>query len=154
MAAVALSRDFWVVMLGVALGILTMRFAAQAFTVLIQHEPILVPTAYLLVLNISFQLLITDVTYYLGNEIHIAAWQKFLMSLLTLLAAVGYAHAPWLQKPLRPVLQAIGRILGAIDRGLNVLLTPVTYIFDGLVTIGRSLLGKKPGDPEKHVRRT
>ena len=48
-AAVSLSKDLWVVMLGVAIGILTMRFAAGLFARAVLKEPVLKYAAYLLV---------------------------------------------------------------------------------------------------------
>ena len=57
-AAVALSDEIWVVMLGVAIGIITMRFAAGIFSYAVQREPILKPAAYILVLNIGLQLIV------------------------------------------------------------------------------------------------
>lgn len=53
MAAVALSNRLWVVMTGVAIGILTMRFAAGIFVFLIEREPILKPAAFILVFIIG-----------------------------------------------------------------------------------------------------
>ncbi len=52
-AVVALSNNLYIVMLGVAIGIFTMRFAAGIFAYLITKEPILKPAAYLLVLSIG-----------------------------------------------------------------------------------------------------
>ena len=75
-AAVALSDQLWVVMLGVALGILTMRFAAGFFSVAIEREPILKPAAYLLVLNIGVQLILEDLA---GLEIN--DWVRFGISI-------------------------------------------------------------------------
>ena len=40
-AAVSLSEKLWVVMVGVAIGILTMRFAAGVFSYAVEREPIL-----------------------------------------------------------------------------------------------------------------
>jgi tellurite resistance protein TerC len=57
-AAVALSRDLWIVLVGVAIGILAMRFAATLFTRLIQWEPELESGAYLLLLLIGARFLL------------------------------------------------------------------------------------------------
>ncbi len=59
-AAVALSEQIWVVFIGVALGILFMRFAAGWFSYLIEKVPVLKKTAYILVLNIGVELLVED----------------------------------------------------------------------------------------------
>lgn len=63
-----LSSHLWVVMLGVTLGIVTMRFAAGIFTKLIVHEPILAPAAYVLVLVIGLRLFSEDI---LIDQLHL-----------------------------------------------------------------------------------
>lgn len=119
-AAVALSSHFWVVMLGVALGILTMRFAAGIFTVLIKREPILAPAAYVLVLNIAIELVIEDFHIYDFNE-----WAKFAVSLGTLLLALVYAHSPFLRRISQPLFHLAGRGMAAANRAVDALLRPV-----------------------------
>lgn len=57
-AAVALSDRIWVVVLGVAIGIVIIRFAATLFTRLIAWEPALEHAAYLLLLAIGSELII------------------------------------------------------------------------------------------------
>jgi tellurite resistance protein TerC len=52
-AVVALSDNLYIVMFGVAIGIITMRFAAGIFTLMIMKEPILKPAPYLVVFNIG-----------------------------------------------------------------------------------------------------
>lgn len=152
-AAVALSDRFWVVMLGVALGILTMRFAAQIFTVMIEREPVLVTAAYILVFNISLELLISDVSPLLGvEEIRFEAWQKFLVSVLTIALCLIYAHTPWLQRLLRPGLRLISRLFGLINTIFDYILLPFKWLLQGLVVIVRSIVGlflpKRASDAE------
>ena len=55
-AVVALSDNYWIVMFGVAIGIITMRFAAGLFTLMITKEPILKPAAYIVGFNIGAEL--------------------------------------------------------------------------------------------------
>jgi len=120
-AAVALSREIWVVLTGVALGIVTMRFAAQLFTRLIVKEPVLETTAYILVLNISLELLIEEFTEAHGLTFHFDHWQKFLISALTFGLALGWAHSPLLRRLLNPILTALRWVVVALDalfRGL------------------------------------
>src|SRR5262245_53463057 len=57
-AAVALSHDLWIVLVGVGIGIVAMRFAASLFTRLIQWEPELESGAYLLILFIGAKFLL------------------------------------------------------------------------------------------------
>jgi tellurite resistance protein TerC len=57
-AALALSDKLWVIILGVSIGIVVVRFAASIFTRLISWEPALEHTAYLLVFAIGLELLL------------------------------------------------------------------------------------------------
>jgi predicted tellurium resistance membrane protein TerC len=60
-AAVSLSEKIWVVLLGVGIGIITMRFAAGVFSYAVTREPILKQAAYVLVLNIGVELILDQV---------------------------------------------------------------------------------------------
>lgn len=57
LAAVALSNKMWVIISGGMLGIITMRFAASLFMELLDKNPILKKTAYLLVIVIGLKLI-------------------------------------------------------------------------------------------------
>src|SRR5574338_1569940 len=92
-AAVSLSNKLWVVMLGVAIGILTMRFAAGAFSYAVECEPILRQAAYVLVLNIGVELILEQVWH-----VEISDLVRFGISAGTLLLTLAYAHIPLLQK--------------------------------------------------------
>jgi tellurite resistance protein TerC len=128
-AAVALSPVLWVVLLGVALGILTMRFAAQIFTHLIEREPVLATAAYLLVLAIGIEVLVEDIGLLTHQEWVIQSWQKFMISLSILLFAVIYAHVQWLQRLLGPVFAVIKRVFYYANKAVDVLLSPIGWLF-------------------------
>lgn len=138
-AAVALSDHILIVMLGVALGIVTMRFAAQIFTHLIEREPILAPTAYLLVLNISAELLIEEAAEALGYTIHFSNWQKFIISIGTIVLALLYIHSPTLYRILHPFIHAMRLFFGVINHGFDWLLRPFAWLFSWLVSSVRGL---------------
>jgi len=104
-AAVALSRQMWVVLTGVFLGIVTMRFAAGLFVRLIAREPILEAAAYLLVFAIGLEVLAEDL--FAAHSSHL---DKFLISAGILAASLLYAHVP--------ALQALGGRLRWLRRGL------------------------------------
>ena len=59
-AVVALSNNLPIVMFGVFIGIIAMRFAAGIFTWMVLREPILKPAAYLVVFNIGAELLLDE----------------------------------------------------------------------------------------------
>jgi tellurite resistance protein TerC len=117
-AAVALSNKLWVVMLGVALGIVTMRFAAGIFTWLIKREPILATAAYVVVFNIGVELLLAEFLH-----MHFEAWQKFIISLSTIVLCVVYARVKFLHI-LSPVFRWIGEGMGDMDELVNWALKP------------------------------
>lgn len=128
-AAVALSRELWVVMIGVALGILTMRFAAGVFTWLIKREPVLETAAYIIVFNIGVELLLS---HFAG--LHFESWEKFGISALTLLLCVLYAHLPFLHV-LKPVFIWVAQGMGDLNELADWALRPVVWLIKGSVRL-------------------
>ncbi len=90
LAAVALSKKFWVVFTGGFLGVVLMRFAANVFIVLIDRFPRMETTAYLLVTLIGSKLVV-DAAHLPGVDFHStsspAAW--IFWSLMALFIGVG-----------------------------------------------------------------
>ncbi len=138
-AAVALSNHFWVVMLGVAIGILVMRFAAGIFTWLIKREPILETAAYIVVLNIGVQLLLSEFA-----GLHLEPWQKFLISLATLVLCVVYARVRFLHF-LRPAFIWLAQGMGNLNELADWLLRPLTALIKLLFTGLRRANALLPG---------
>jgi tellurite resistance protein TerC len=131
-AAVSLSNEIWVVMLGVGIGILTMRFAAGWFSYAVEREPILKPAAYVLIFNIGIQLILEQL---LGLEITDPV--KFLISITIILSAVFYAHNRFLQK-FKPMLYGLSYLFGVINKAVDLLFLPFKLFFQFLVN-GRSI---------------
>ena len=102
-AAVTLSNKFWVIMLGVAIGILMMRFAAGLFSYAVLREPVLKNAAYLLVMNIGLELLYSEIT---GVEIN--QWLRFGISVATILLCLLYVRLPF-RGALDPALNWVAR---------------------------------------------
>jgi tellurite resistance protein TerC len=143
-AAVSLSDRYWVVLLGVAVGIILMRFAASIFSRLISWEPNLETAAYLLVLMIGAELLLDDLfgihfveTHILGLPINAEA-QQFGMTLAILGLTIALARVRWLQ-PLniiwRPMLGLCTRLLyplgwlrGSVGALVSSFSLPLVYI--------------------------
>jgi len=120
-AVVALSDNLYIVMFGVFIGIVTMRFAAQLFTLLILKEPILKPAAYIVVFNIGAELLLDE---FFGVEFPSAL--KFMISAGTLILAVVYAHV----KPmhvLQPFFNGIGVTMDKANTVLDWVLHPIFW---------------------------
>jgi len=120
-AVVAISDDFWLVLFGVAIGILTMRFAASVFTRLIAREPILEPAAYIIVLTIGVELLVEEVF-----KIQVSEVATFIISTGTLILAVIYAHSTRLQI-LRPGITWLGARMAHVNEGLDWMLKPLGW---------------------------
>jgi tellurite resistance protein TerC len=125
-AAVSLSDKLWVVMVGVAIGILLMRFAAGVFSYVVEKEPILKTAAYILVLNIGVELLLEDLAH-----IEIGDWTRFGISVLTILLSLAYAHLPFL-RVVRPILIWLSRGFGIINNLISWILSPITGLFGWL----------------------
>lgn len=121
-AAVALSDAFWVVMLGVAIGILVMRFAATVFTRMIAWEPALQTGAFLLLLAIGAELLAEELWH-----IHLEELTQFAISAGVLVLTVIVARTP-LRGPVtlaaRPVIWLTAMVQQGIERGVDALTGP------------------------------
>ncbi len=137
-AVVALSDNLYIVMFGVFMGILTMRFAAGIFTWMILREPILKPAAYLVVFNIGAELLLDE---FLGVEIGAAF--KFMISAGTLILFVVYAHIKPLHV-LQPVFNLVAKGMAGINQLLNWVLAPVVLVvkifFRGIAFVIRPII--------------
>ena len=126
-AAVALSEELWVVMLGVAIGILTMRFAAGIFSYAVQREPILKPAAYILLLNIGLQLIIEQVWH-----VEISDITRFVLSAGIIVGALVYAHSPFLQK-FGVILSWFAIAMGFFNKLIDLIFLPFKLLFQWIM---------------------
>jgi tellurite resistance protein TerC len=121
-AVVALSDNLPVVMFGVFIGIIAMRFAASIFTWMVLKEPILKSAAYLVVFNIGAELLLNE---FMGIEV--PGGLKFIISAGTLILFVVYARI----KPLhvfQPIFNWAGEGMANINELLDWALVPVLLV--------------------------
>ena len=118
-AAVSLSNLLWVVMLGVAIGILTMRYAAGLFSYAVEREPILKNAAYILVLVIGVELILAQIW-----NVDISDLLRFGISISVILLALAYEHIKPLRK-IRFVLVWLSQGIGIINELVNWLFAPV-----------------------------
>jgi tellurite resistance protein TerC len=123
-AAVSLSDKIWVVMLGVGIGILTMRYAAGVFSYAVEREPILKQAAYILVFNIGVELILDQIWH-----IELSDLLRFGISMMTIALALAYAHIPFLQK-FRFVLAWLAHGIGIVNELVDWLLAPFKGIFN------------------------
>ena len=132
-AAVALSKEMWVVLLGVGLGILTMRFAAGIFSQMIEREPILESVAYVIVLTIGLRLF---AEHFFGLEIH--AMTQFGMSVGTIALGVIYAHWSPLHRLVHPLFRLIQQLMaGILAAGHVILGRPLGLVFNAIASLWR-----------------
>lgn len=122
-AAISLSDKLWVVLLGVAIGILMMRFAAGWFSYAVEREPVLKVAAYVLILNIGIELLLGEIWGFEVND-----WLRFGISIATILLSLLYAHSQLLQK-LNPVLIWLAQGFANINEVIDWALVPVLGLF-------------------------
>jgi tellurite resistance protein TerC len=128
-AAVALSDELWVVMLGVAIGIVIMRFAATIFTRMIAWEPALATGAYLLLVAIGAELLLEE---FFG--LHLGEIAQFSVSAGVLVLTLAFARVPLLRSALvlfRPLLALIAGLQWLLDGVKYVLLVPFRLLRRG-----------------------
>jgi len=118
-AAVSLSKLLWVVMLGVAIGILTMRFAAGLFSYAVTREPVLKNAAYILVLSIGVELILEQVWH-----VEISDLLRFSISISIILLSLAYAHFSPLRKT-RFILVWLTQGVGIINQLVDWLILPV-----------------------------
>jgi tellurite resistance protein TerC len=163
-AAVSLSHTLWIVITGVFIGILVMRFAAGIFSYVVEKEPILKTAAYILVLNIGVELMIEEfpldklahpvvlssfmqhLVSVEANRIAIGDWTRFGISMLTIALTLAYAHIKPL-RILRPGLVWISQGFALVNGTITWLLAPVKGIFNLIVRIIRAIF--KPRQPVK-----
>ena len=118
-AAVSLSNKLWVVMIGVAIGILTMRYAAGIFSYAVEREPILKQAAYVLVFSIGVELILDQIWHIQPPDL-----VRFGISISIILLSLAYAHIPLLQK-FRALLVWLVQGIGIINELVDWLLAPL-----------------------------
>jgi tellurite resistance protein TerC len=110
-------------MVGVGIGILTMRFAAGIFSYAVAREPVLKQAAYVLVLNIGVELILDQVWH-----IEISDLLRFGISASTILLALAYAHSPFLQK-FRFALVWLAQGIGIVTEFVDWIFAPFRGLF-------------------------
>jgi tellurite resistance protein TerC len=128
-AAVSLSDQIWVVILGVAIGILIMRFAAGIFSSIVIRFPILKTAAYILILNIGIEILLEELA-----GIHFDDWARFGISIGTILLAIAYSQFKFLQLT-RPLFIWLGQGLSLVNGLVSWAFAPIKGILNLILQI-------------------
>jgi tellurite resistance protein TerC len=137
-AAVSLSNQLWVVLLGVGIGILMMRFAAGIFSYAVIREPVLKQAAYILILNIGVQLIIEGLW-----GVKISDLTRFAISAGIIIFCLAYAHISFLQR-FQFVLQWLAKGMGYVNSLLDWILWPIKTAFTLSVNMMRSSPDSQP----------
>jgi tellurite resistance protein TerC len=130
-------RRFWVIALGVGIGILVMRFAASIFTRLIEWEPNLEHAAFALLLAIGAETMLKAFT-----GIETPHWLKFVISMFVLLLTIGMSKLPVL-RPVKQFLRLGLPLASWIHAVVNVILFPVRWLFGLLIAPFRTRVAAK-----------
>jgi tellurite resistance protein TerC len=137
-AAVSLSNQLWIVLLGVGIGILTMRFAAGIFSYVVIREPVLKQAAYLLILNIGLQLIVEGLW-----GVRISDLTRFGISAGIILFCLAYAHSRFLQR-FQLLLWWAARGIGYINSLIDWILWPIKTVFTFFASLMRSPTETQP----------
>lgn len=104
-AAAAFSNNIWIILTGVFIGILAMRFIAGYFVKLIEKFPVLASVAYLLVGWVGVQLWVEYLTH-----TEFSALAKFLSIIGIVISGFAYEMIPGLADALKPVTGVLGTV--------------------------------------------
>ncbi len=139
---VSLSNELWLVMLGVALGILTMRFAAGIFSGLIEKIPALGPAAYVLVFNIGVGFILGE----FGVELSEAT--RFGLNVGVLLAAVVYSRVPLVRRLLRAPFRMFCWLFKLLDRLFSLAFSPFGFFAKKLASVYSAFFHRRAPLPQ------
>ena len=142
-AAVAITDKFWLVVIGVFIGIFLMRIAAGWFSYLVDREPILKKAAYLLIMVIGGEIIVSEFAHYQINS-----WLRLGISLMIIALCLAYSHSKLFRK-MRPIFIWFGQGFANVNELVDWALLPILNLLK-LIWKGISLLfgfGKKPTDP-------
>jgi tellurite resistance protein TerC len=127
-AAVALSPKFWVVVVGVFIGIAAMRFVAGFFVNLMEKYPILSQIAYVLVGYVGIQLFVEDIFH-----VHVNELGKFSFIVGIIAAGFIYNASPLLQRLLSPTFRWLSNGMALVTELIHWFLAPVGALFSKVV---------------------
>lgn len=146
-AAVAVTNRFWLVVIGVFIGILLMRVAAGWFSYLVDREPILKKAAYLLIMAIGAEIIVAEYAHYQINS-----WLRLGISVAIVLLTFLYAHSKLFQK-MRPILIWFGQGFANVNELVDWVLLPILgflrLLWKGFCYIFS--IGKKSVDPSSRA---
>jgi tellurite resistance protein TerC len=143
-AAVALSKELWIVVTGVFIGILALRLLAGFCIKLIEKFPILGKTAFLLVGYVGFLLVYELTMHALGyHDKQVGPVGKFIGICIIVAVTILYDKTPGLQRALRPLIAASLAVMGVFAKIFEVILWLPKQVF----RVVREVVGHKTPPP-------
>lgn len=141
-AAVAVTDKFWLVVIGVFIGIALMRVAAGWFSYLVDKEPILKKAAYILIMTIGVEILVVEFAHYPINAV-----VRLGISLAIILLCLLYAHSKIFQK-MRVIFIWFGQGFANVNELVDWALVPILGLLRLIVNGFKRLfgIGKVPPD--------
>lgn len=121
-AAVALSKELWIVVTGVFIGIAALRLLAGVCIKLIAKFPILGSTAFLLVGYVGCLLIFEQGAEALGYSVHVGSGGKFIGICLIVAITILYDTKPGVKRALQPLVAAGLAVMGVFSKIFEVIL--------------------------------
>lgn len=131
-AAAAFSSNLWAVLLGVAIGILAMRFVAGIFVNLIKKFPVLESIGYVLVGYIGATL---AAEYFFGW--HLSETVKFAGVVGVMALGIAYERVPLLNTIFAPVFKVCALIMGYIAAPIDWFVGKIGELYHALPVAAR-----------------
>ena len=128
-AAVALSKQLWIVITGVFIGIAALRLLAGVCIKLIEKFPILGKTAFLLVGYVGLLLVFELTSDALGHPVHVGSVGKFVGICLIVAVTLVYDSSPGLKRALGPLVNAGLAVMGIFSKGFEIILWLPKQVF-------------------------
>jgi tellurite resistance protein TerC len=141
-AAVAVTNHFWLVVIGVFIGILLMRVAAGWFSYLVDREPILKKAAYLLIMVIGAEILYSEF-----SNVQINSYLRLAISVVIILLTLFYAHSKLFRK-MKPIFIYFGQGFANVNELVDWLLLPILSLLKWIWSLIKKVfhIGRKPDD--------
>ena len=127
-AAVALSKELWIVVTGVFIGIAALRLLAGVCIKLIEKFPILGKTAFLLVGYVGCLLVFELTMEALGHHVHVGSVGKFIGICIIVAITLVYDRSPGLKRALAPLVNAGLAVMGVLAKIFDVIFWPLKKV--------------------------
>ncbi len=143
-AAVALSPKLWVVVVGVFIGILAMRFVAGFFVGLMKKYPILESIAYVLVGAVGIQLFAEELFHF-----HVSELGKLLAIGAIIASGLLYSKIRILEIMFGPLLRFLSYTMGIAARSVQMFFAPLTWLFSLILRLFKRNKSSIPADADE-----